>query len=354
MTRLTIPTAATAQGIAGQNPGRPFRAQPVPASQVGTAMQEFGNVVAQFGQRLEEDRRAHARDRAEIDAAQGMAELRAQVDEIEDPYEAELAWNKGVEDLRGQIAQRAEDQPDNRALRLHQPDLEYVNSKFTRMRQQHDATLAPRFLSERMRAHHAAIEDMGVALSETWLAGNREARSEAESYFVDFLDRQVQRGVLTPEEAETREIAWFDTLQQAEMRRDEDADADPVPEPDPASVLSDRIADDPDLTRLAAARRFVPINPAEVERMAALVERIDTLPEGERAAFIDSQVAEAQQTRRRALPRPTFAPPGDIDAPAIAAAVKRLRSAYQARQVSQAEFIRQAELLQEYQELLNG
>lgn len=333
MTGLTIPDGGT-------NPGPAARAQPVEPDRTGEALAQFGQIATKVALQVRERQQAHAMERAEIDSARGLNQLRAEVAAIEDPFEAEQAWMDGVERLRADVQGRTRAPQQAFAL------------SFDRLRDRHANSLGPQFLAGQEVQRSRNIDDMGADLAQTWAASPADTRPEIEEEFFDFLTRQVAEGRLSPEEADQRADAWLETAEDT-ARAAEDPEPEPEPEPDPAEALADRLDADPDLSRLAAARGYMPTTSAEVEEMAGIVARADEMEPRDRAEFLQAEIAEARRQRKAALPPPPYHGAGAVDAPSLAASARQLRAAWQAGRLTPREFARQADLLRAHQEVLD-
>lgn len=299
------------------------------ADQADAALQDLGAA-------LQRDRDAYAVDRAEAAAAQRLNALSAEAQQIADPYEAERHWTEGAAQLR-------QDGPEGDDFAM----------AFDGLHESHAALLGPEFLARKTAAQAEALDELGTALGDTWLAASGPGRQAVEQQMADSLMRRVARGQMTPAAAAEAADTWLERLRETEIEAEL---YEPVPElpPDPAEQVQARLDGDPQLQELARLRGYAPDSTAAIERMADLLDEAEAVPEPERPAWIEARLAAARQQRRAALPRPAFTGPGRIDAAALSTAAARLREAWQAGRIGRDEFIRQAELLADHQEVMDA
>ncbi|MEO1024024.1 MAG: hypothetical protein AAFX07_00540 [Pseudomonadota bacterium] len=90
---LTLPQS-------GRRPGRIASVTPIEGGQVAAAAAQLGNVAANVGQRVEQERLTHQSQRARVDYAKELGELRLAVDQVGDPDDKDARWTEGVGDIR--------------------------------------------------------------------------------------------------------------------------------------------------------------------------------------------------------------------------------------------------------------
>jgi hypothetical protein len=342
---LTVPSGGTSPSRSGPYRNGLYRAQPVEVDTSGAALAQFGQVLAQLGSTLERDRRTHAKNRAEVDSARGMNALAAQVGAIEDTYEAEQAWADGVERLRAE-AHGAEG-----PYRLAGLDRDEFDLQFDALRDRHAAVLGPRFVAGRAEAQARDVAQMGEALAETWLGATGPARRAVAAQYEEFLARQVAEGDMPPAVAQATLAAWEDHVDQMDIAAAEVEDPDmPQPAPDPVMQVADRLRADPDLATLARLRGFDGLDPEQLAEMQALAADFDGMTPEDRAGVL----AEERRRRAAALPRPMFQSGGTLDAAGLSQAAARLRAAWRRGDITEDQMIAQAELLEQWEDLIGA
>lgn len=316
------------------------------ASPVGEGVEGLGQQLLQVGVAIEENRAGRNLELAELETARGMNELRAQVGQIEDPFEAEDAWSQGVQQLHGSVT--GGDAP--LIGRRNAEDFELV---FGRMRDQHAASLGPSFLLAQVEARRQSLDALGSELGASWLQGDARLRADVEGQYGAALARQVVSGLLSERQAAAMENAWLDQLSDREIEISMAEDPEPEPDPDPADLAAEHLRQDPELARLADLRGYSGLSSDEAVDFLSVVDRLNALPANERRAALEAETAEARTRRLAAMPKPYRHAGGKIDRPALVTSAQALRLAWRRGELSVAEFTRQAERLRDFEGLLD-
>lgn len=341
MSGLTVPRALVSAGRTSRAPGD------IPLSPVGEGVEGLGKILLDLGATIETNRAQRNLEKAELEAARGFNELRAEVGQMEDPFEAEEAWQKGVGALRSNLT-------GGQAPLVGRRNADDFDLAFTRMRDQHAAALGPAFLLAQVEARKRTLDQLGAELGESWLAGDDRARRDVEDQFGAAVERQVQAGLIAPEAASRMTNEWLNALDERDPLRSREVPEDmPEPVPVPAEIVAARMAQDADLARLARFTGYTGADPDEAATLAARFEALDALPPKERREAVKIEIEDARRVRLLRTPKPYRHAGGPIDRAALVASAKALRGAWRAGRLSAAEFSRQAALLRDHEDLLD-
>lgn len=199
---LIVPKSTADPG----GPGRVVRAaQPVMfgAPETGAEIARLGEIAAGIGESIEQDRRQREMDRARIDMAADLNDLRLQVQQIDDPDAADAAWVGGASRLyESYLAPGEAGQP-----RVGARNAEAFQLAFDDLANRHAYSLGMRSLTGRQAARDKLLADhMAVALQTAEIADPDTALGVLADVH-DHIDALAASGAMASGEAEAQKSA---------------------------------------------------------------------------------------------------------------------------------------------------
>lgn len=201
---------------AGTSPGRAARAQgvasvaPVPPSALGAAAAEFGEAVAAFGEKLEQDRSDRELARFRIDATRRLGEIRNEYETTEDPDRIATEFPAMRDAARAELT-------DGLSARVR----ERAETIWDGIAVGHEIGLGRREMGLRQAARiKIAGEHRAAAVNAYVVAPNAEARAASLAAYAGTLDDMVAFGTIgTAERDEELRVAAADAQGALALRR---------------------------------------------------------------------------------------------------------------------------------------
>lgn len=201
---LTVPKAGI---IAGRAPNT--GAIPVPQSNLGGVMADFGAKMAQVGQQMETDRLQRDLGRARVSMMQGLNNLGLEFEQIGDPDTIDREFMPKTEELKQELFQSID--PKN------QEDAGLI---FDEMRAAQGAKLGARAIDLRQSQRRADLDALSDTVVQSWAGSTPEMKRVAMGTLDDQLDQLLSSGAITPEEAQTYRLKTVRSGVSTEANRD--------------------------------------------------------------------------------------------------------------------------------------
>lgn len=187
---------------AGTDPGRAARAAEIVPNETGAMLAGLGDIAAQVGQQLENDRRDRNFQRAQVDLTREVNDLRLGVEQIGNPDEAEAFWKRGVQGLRQRYLEtEGEDavlDPRNR---------DRFGIAFDRLVDATAFSVGARNLGLRRSQRAATAFELRQEASRMGAGADPQTRAALFAEIDEDIALRLQSGDLTPEEAAKERFA---------------------------------------------------------------------------------------------------------------------------------------------------
>ena len=277
MTRLTVPTAGT-------TPGRAANLQVVDPG-FGQAVSDIGQAALQIGTQLENDRLSREAQRFQVDIARDFNNLRLEVDQIGDPDQLDRVWEQRTAELRQRYFDGQSE--DGRPL-VDPKNRDRATLAFDELQNRHAFSVGVRAIEARQSQSEA-----------NWLAYQHEAgltvanspdpqtRGVVTAQANDMLADMVERGIITPEEAQRRSLALGGDLVNATAIRQVNDD--------PEGFLAASDAGEFNALGAEAVARYQLQAQAAIDRRAADEARAAEKAQSDAQAAIGDRLSEMQQ-----------------------------------------------------------
>ncbi|MBW4972078.1 hypothetical protein KZZ08_00515 [Roseovarius mucosus] len=207
MGRLPFPRAGT-------DPGRAARATEVVPDQTGAAVAQLGQIAADVGFRMENDRRDRNFQRAQVDLTREVNDLRLGVEEIGDPDQADQFWEQGKARLRQRYLETDGDQavldPANR---------DKFGIAFDRLVDATAFSVGARNLGLRQSQREATFIEYAQEASRAGAGADPQTRATLFAQGDEMIASLLEAGVIDPEEAAKRRIALRGDISNAHAIR---------------------------------------------------------------------------------------------------------------------------------------
>ena len=209
MSQLTVPKA-------GVDPGRAATVR-VETPTGGADIAKLGNVMADVGVKLENDRLQRQMNRLGVDLTRDMNNLALELSEIGDPDQLESTFQQRTEELRAAYMDGAD---QNGRPRVDRKNAEAFGLAFDELRNRHELAIGRQALAGRFAQREATFTEFTHEATVAAANSDPEIRQTYLEQGIAQIDQLEANGIIDANEAATRKLGLRANLDNAAAIQD--------------------------------------------------------------------------------------------------------------------------------------